>query len=101
VSGIVGCSIALSVISEIELLGKKGIESHEISAIRSLLDDCTILNLTNEIKDIAITIKQRYSIKIPDSIVAATSIYWKLPLVTADADFKKIKDINLVHLNLI
>jgi predicted nucleic acid-binding protein len=101
VSGIVKCSIALSVISEIELLGKKGIEPKEILVIRSLLKDCIILNLTDEIKDIAITLKQKYSIKIPDSIVAATSVYLGLPLVTADADFKKIKDIELVHLNLL
>jgi predicted nucleic acid-binding protein len=45
-------------------------------------------------------LKQEYSIKIPDSIVAATSIYSGLPLVTADTDFKKIKNINLVLLNL-
>jgi predicted nucleic acid-binding protein len=101
VSGVTRCSIAVSVISEIELLGKKGILSQEISAIRNLLDDCTIISLTDEIKDIAITLKQKYSIKIPDSIIAATSIYFGLPLVTADADFKKIKDIQLVHLNLI
>jgi predicted nucleic acid-binding protein len=101
VSGITRCSIATSVISEIELLGKKGILPHEISAIRNLLDDCSIISLTDEIKNIAIALKQEYSIKLPDAIIAATSIYFGLPLVTADTDFKIIKDINLVLLNLI
>jgi hypothetical protein len=33
-----------------------------------------------------------------DFLVDTTHL--ELPLVTADADFKKIKDINLIHLNL-
>jgi predicted nucleic acid-binding protein len=101
VSGITRCSIAISVISEIEMLGKKGILPHEISAIRSLLDDCTIISLTEEIKNIAIALKQEYALKLPDAVIAATSLYFGLPFVTADADFKVIKDINLVRLNLI
>jgi predicted nucleic acid-binding protein len=100
VSGITRCSIAVSVISEIEILGKKGILPHEISTIRKLLADCAIIGLTNEIRDIAIALKQTYSIKIPDSIIAATSIYSGLPLVTADTGFKKIDNIDLVFLNL-
>ncbi|MDR3194079.1 MAG: type II toxin-antitoxin system VapC family toxin [Tannerella sp.] len=101
VSGITHCSIAISVISEIELLGKKGILPHEISEIRSLLDDCTVISLTDEIKNIAIALKQVYSIKLPDAVIAATSIYFGWPLVTADTDFKTVKDINLVLLDLI
>jgi predicted nucleic acid-binding protein len=101
VSGIVQCSIALSVISEIEMLGKKGILPRERAAIRNLLDDCSIIDLTSEIKDIVISLKQEYSLKIPDAIIAATAIHLHVPLITADADFKKIKDINLIHLSLI
>jgi predicted nucleic acid-binding protein len=100
VAGIVQCSIALSVVSEIELLGKKNITPDEVIAIRRLLDDCTVLSLTDEIKNIAIVLKQKHAIKIPDAIVAATAIRFGLPLVTADTGFKRIQDLDLICLNL-
>ena len=96
VSGITQCSIATSFISEIELLGKKDITPIEVSAIRKLLKDCTIISLTDEIKQATIALKQEYAIKVPDAIIAATSIYFGLPLITADIGFKKIKGLNLV-----
>jgi predicted nucleic acid-binding protein len=45
-------------------------------------------------------LKQAYTLKIPDAIVAATAIHWELSLVTADSDFKNIKELDLVHLML-
>jgi predicted nucleic acid-binding protein len=98
--GIMDCSIAVSVISEIEILGYKGITPPEISVIRALLDDCTVLRLGDRIKDVAIALKQKYSIKLPDAIIAATAICSNLPLVTADTDFKRIENLNLVLLTL-
>jgi predicted nucleic acid-binding protein len=100
VSGLTQCSIAVSVVSEIELLGKRGILPHEIVTIRSLLDDCIIIQLTPEIKEITILLKQTYTLKIPDAIVAATALHFGLPLITADVDFRKIKELNLVQLGL-
>jgi len=38
--------------------------------------------------------------KTSDAIIAATSKVFNLQLVTADKDFKKIKDIEVVLLNL-
>ncbi len=100
VSGMMHCSIAVSVISEIELLGKKDISPHEINAIRSLLKDCEIIDFSNTIKEITISLKQKYSIKTPDAIIAATAKSFDLPLITADKGFKKIEGINIVLLDL-
>ena len=100
VSGITQCSLAISVISEIELLGKPDIDPREVNAIRSLLNDCEIIDFSNTIKDITISLKQKYSIKTPDAIIAATAKSFDLPLITADKGFKKIKDIDIVLLNL-
>jgi len=100
VAGITHCSLAISVISEIELLGKKGITPFEVNAIRSMLNDCEIIKLTNNIKDIAISLKQKYSVKIPDAIIAATAKSFELPLITADVDLKKVAGVDIVLLNL-
>jgi len=93
-------SLGVSVISEIELLGKKNISQYDINVIRSLLDDCEIIDFNNTIKDIAISLRQKYSIKIPDAIVAATAKNFDLSLITADKDFQKIKDIDIILLDL-
>jgi predicted nucleic acid-binding protein len=60
----------------------------------------TNTNNTNNIKEIAIAIKQKYSVKIPDAIIAATAKNFDMPLITADMDLKKIEDVNIVLLNL-
>ena len=93
-------SLAVSVISEIELLGKKNIASHEVNTIRNLLNDCEIIDFCDTIKDITISLKQKYSIKTADAIIAATAKAFNLQLVTADLDFKKMDEVDIVLLNL-
>jgi len=97
---IVRCSPGISVISEIELLGKKGIALHEANNIRDLLNGFEIVSINNTIKEITISLKQKYSIKTPDAIIAATAKAFNLPLVTADKGFKKIEDVDIVLLDL-
>jgi len=92
-------SYGISIISEIELLGKKNISQHEIDVIRSLLNDCEIIGLNDTIKEIAISLKQKYSIKIPDAIIAATAKNFGLPLITADKDFEKIEEVDIILLD--
>ena len=101
ISAISKFSLAVSVISEIELLGKKNIAPHEVNAIRNLLNDCEIIDFSDITKDITISLKQKYSIKIADAIIAATAKAFNLPLVTADKDFKKIEDVDIVILDSI
>ena len=51
-----------------------------------------------EIKKRAIQIKQKYKIKLPDAIIAATAILYNIPFITADADFKVITELNLIFI---
>jgi predicted nucleic acid-binding protein len=89
----------VSEISEIELLGKKNIPPDEVNIIRNLLNDCVIIDMNKTIKEITIFLKQKYSIKTPDAIIAATAKSFNLPLITADRDFEKIKDVDIVLLD--
>lgn len=91
-------SIAVSAISEIELLGWYKITPQESLLLRSLLDDCTIFELTSDIRKMAIAIKQQIKIKTPDAIIAATARQLNIPLVTMDREFKRIPGINLILL---
>jgi predicted nucleic acid-binding protein len=40
----------------------------------------------------AIQLRKKYSLKIPDTIIVATSISIGIPLVTADKGFKQIAE---------
>jgi len=87
---------AISVISEIEMLGHTGISTDQAKIIREFLDSFEIFELTPGIKEIAISLKQRQRLKLPDAVIAATAIYHDLVLFTSDRDFKKIKGLNLM-----
>jgi len=93
-------TLGISIISEIELFGKKDITQYEVIKIQNLLKDCEIIDLNNTVKEIAISIKQKHSVELPDSVIAATAKSFNLPLVTADKDFKKIEGVDIVILDL-
>ncbi len=63
--------------------------------IKYFLSECIIVPLNEEIKNLCITIKQTSKVKTPDAIVAATSIYNQIPLITSDKGFEKIQDLDL------
>ncbi len=88
-------TIYISIISEIELLGYKGILESEKNVIQNFLNQCVIINITQAIKVKVIELKSTYAIKLPDALIAATAIIHDLHLITADKGFEKIKDLKL------
>lgn len=91
---------AFSFITEIELLGKPGIKENEIKKINDLLSICIKVPHTESINRTAIQLKQGYQMKMPDALVTATAIEQKVPLLTYDKGFAKIKEVDLVLLEL-
>ena len=85
----------ISFISEIELLGFKGLTKTEETKLKLLLNDCFQIDWNNKIKDQTILLKRKYNIKLPDAIIASTSILYNLPIVTADKGYSKIKELDL------
>ena len=59
------------------------------------MNGCIIIDINEEIKKTTIQIKQKHQIKLPDSIIAATTLFIEIPLLTADKGFKKINKLNL------
>ncbi len=90
----------ISVISELELFGKRGLNKAEIKEINTLLSNCFIAELTPQVKQLAKELMQKQAIKLPDAIIAATAIYHDLPLLTADAAFRSIPGLKLILLEL-
>jgi len=91
--------LGLSIISEIEMLSFSGITVSEEKCIQSMLKECSVIPLNEGIKNQTVTLRRRYEIKIPDAIVAATAMECKLPLLTADKNFRQIELLDLILLN--
>ncbi len=89
-------NIFLSFISQLELLGNNNISAEDKLKIKKFISECTIIDITPGIKDFAIHIRQNYTIKLPDCIIMATSLWLNMPLITADKDFKKIDIADLI-----
>ncbi len=88
----------VSFITEIELLGSFSISKTKKLQLNNILKDCQILEMNTQIKETCIKIKQQYKLKIPDAIIAATAIVYKIPLITSDRDFEKIKEFDLIFI---
>lgn len=90
----------VSEITEMEMLGVRNLSSTVLSIRKRLIENCFIVNFNSDIKEIAIRIKQKSPIKLPDAIVAASAMYMGFPLITADSDFTKITGLDLRLLKL-
>ncbi len=90
-----GSQLYVSFITQLELLGFKGITTKEQQEVKQFLSECIIIDINEEIKKHTIAIKQKHEIKLPDSIIAATSLFIEIPLLTADKGFRKISQLNL------
>lgn len=93
-------NVFLSFISEMELLSKPGLNTENLRILQSMINGCILVEFNHEIKSEAIKLRRHNKLKLPDAIVAATAKYLHLPLLTADKDFKKISEIELLFLSL-
>lgn len=91
-------NIGISFISEMELLGVFSISKIHKLNMQNIIDECFVVDMSSEIKKKAIQIKQKYRIKLPDAIITATAILYNIPFITADADFKIIKELDLIFI---
>ena len=92
--------VFLSIISEMELLAYPTISDVEIQSVKSFIADANILELTQSIKEIAISIKRQYKLKLPDAIIAASAIQANLPLISADTIFRRIPELHFLEYKL-
>ena len=91
-----GKELVISVITELELKSYPKISEKELEIIDSLVEECQVINLNQEIKKLSIEIRRKRNLKLPDAIVAASSYYSKLPIFTADKEFKKLEELDVI-----
>lgn len=97
---IAGRSLFVSIITEIEVLSFPNITAKDSKLIKDFLSECYIIDIESAIKDITINIRSQYKVKLPDAVIAATAMYFDLPLFTMDKGFNRIADLQAVILSL-
>ncbi|RYD74019.1 MAG: type II toxin-antitoxin system VapC family toxin [Sphingobacteriales bacterium] len=88
--------IVISFITELELLSFPKLSSESEETILELLRNCTIIDLNREIKTLTIDFRKKSKLKLPDSIIAASAFHTKLPLLTADKQFRSVEELDII-----
>jgi predicted nucleic acid-binding protein len=87
----------ISFITEMELLSYKQITVKEQKAIKQFIKELLIVDINDAIKIKAITLRKTSNIKLPDAIIAASSLWLNIPLVTADKQLSKVKGVKIIY----
>lgn len=82
----------VSFVTEIELFSSTRGTVEHLKRKKALLNDLTIIDINQQIKEVTIELRKRHGLKVPDCLIAATAIHLDLPLVTTDKHFDRLKD---------
>ncbi|MEO6219129.1 MAG: type II toxin-antitoxin system VapC family toxin [Ginsengibacter sp.] len=85
--------VYISYITELELLSFPKLTAQETALIHDLLYNCNIILYSDDLKEKIILLRKKYSLSLPDAIIAATALSYFMPLLTADKQFAKIQEI--------
>ncbi|WP_297505996.1 type II toxin-antitoxin system VapC family toxin [Thermococcus sp.] len=91
-------SFNVSIITKIEFLGWKGHTPEGFEKSKEFISFAHVIPLTDEIADLAIELRRRKKIKLPDAVIAATALRYGLTLVTRNVeDFKDIDGLEIYN----
>jgi len=75
---------AISVITEMELRSAPSLSADDHEWLMAFMQDVQVLGITSVVKENAIEIRQTKRVKLPDAIVAATTMAHEAELLTND-----------------
>lgn len=87
-----GVRLHASFVTEIEILGYHGYTIRERALAAQDLGRVKVVDMSPVIKAIAIELRAKHRLKLADSLIGATAIPLKIPLVTLDKHFNRLKE---------
>lgn len=91
-------NVFVSIITRLEVLGYHRITLKQITYFDAIFKVVEILQIDNALIEQAISYRQKKSMSVADSIIAATANIYNVDLYTNNvADFKSIKDFKIVN----
>lgn len=89
---------AVSVITTIEVLGWRGHDTTSRASAESLLQCMGEIPLSASVVQQTIALRSRYSVKLPDAVIAATALTVGLKLMTRNqTDFEHIEGLAIIN----
>ncbi len=86
-----GRDVVTSAMVRMEALVYHGNDPGHLEHVHRFLDRCELVEIHRSVQDLAVDLRLRYKLKIPDAIIAATAIHLGIPLITADKSLGKLK----------
>lgn len=94
-----GGFLFIPAVVESEILSYSKLTIKEISAIEQFLEENFIfIPIDRSISRSAGYIRRTFSLKLPDSLIVASALSVKHPLLTRDKDYQKINDLQIIHI---
>lgn len=94
---VVGATLAISFITEVELLGWHGMTPASESSILALIATMDVVPYDDAIRTESIRLRRAYRLKTPDAIIAATALCTASTLVTNDKRLLAINELATVR----
>lgn len=86
-----GKEVVASSMVRMKALVYHGKDPAYLDQVNTFLDRCEVEEIHRSIQDMAVDIRLRSKLKIPDAIIAATAIHLGIPLITADKNLGRVK----------
>ena len=93
-------NISISFITELELLSFKNIKADEELIIENILSQFNIFNFDENLKRQIIFLRKKYNLKLPDTIILATAIYYDIPFLTSDKKLNNMEEVDVILYNI-
>jgi len=86
-----GSDVVAGTMVRMEAMVYHGADPGHPLQVQHFLDRCELVEIHRSVQVVAVDLRMRYELKLPDSIIAATAIHLGIPLITADKSFSKLK----------
>jgi len=95
-NGIIDNVPNVSIVSKIEVLGFNTTDDH-YQLLANFMNDSNVLELSDIVVDACIDVRKKYKIKLPDAIIAATTLVHGLILISRNtSDFISIEGLKTI-----
>lgn len=88
--------VSISIVSYIEILGRKGLSEHAIEELKIFLNSFLLVVLDASLAEKAAHFRRK-GLKTADAIIVAAAWESRVPLITADRAFRKLKEIKVIN----
>ncbi len=85
----------VSIISEMELLSYPSLSPDESLRIREFLGQVILVGLSDDVKQMTISLRKKYRLKLPDAIICATASLNGAILLSNDAQLARVTEISV------